>query len=84
MTSNTAVAQRSSDDLFNLIKSENMQRALSRALPKHIQADRMLRIVLTALRANPRLGESHQGSVIGSLLQLAQLGLEPNTPLGHA
>lgn len=44
----------------------------------------MLRVVLTAVRANPTLGKSHQGSVIGSLLQLAQLGLEPNTPLGHA
>lgn len=83
MTGQTAVARRA-DDLFELIKSDTMQNALARALPKHIKADRMARIVLTALRSTPRLGESNQGSVIGSLLQLAQLGLEPNTPLGHA
>lgn len=72
------------DDLFTLITSDKMQRALSRALPKHIQPERMLRIILTTLRANPTLGKSHQGSVVASLLQLAQLGLEPNTPLGLA
>ena len=57
---------------------------MSRALPKHLNADRMNRIVLTALRMNPKLAECSPASFFGCVLSAAQLGLEPNTPLGHA
>lgn len=79
----TAIA-RTTDDIFTLISSPTMKAALTRAIPTHIKPDRMLRVVLTALRATPALGRCQQGTVIGSILQLAALGLEPNTPLGLA
>lgn len=54
------------------------------ALPKHLDSDRMARIALTALRTTPKLGECDKYSFAAAILSSAQLGLEVNTPLGHA
>jgi recombination protein RecT len=70
------------DQLAGLVM--RMGPELGRALPKHVNAERMARIVLTALRMNPDLGRCSQQSFLGSVLTAAQLGLEVNTPLGHA
>lgn len=57
---------------------------IARALPKHITPDRMARVCLTALRTTPKLATCTQESFLGAILACAQLGLEPNSPLGHA
>lgn len=57
---------------------------LARAVPKHVTPDRMARIVVTALRTTPKLALTTQASFIACVMSCAQLGLEPNTPLGHA
>lgn len=69
------------DNMANLLK--RMGPAMSKAIPKHLDADRMARITLTALRQNPKLGECTEASFVGAVLSAAQLGLEPNTPLAH-
>ena len=56
---------------------------LAKALPRHMNADRMARIALTEFRKNPELGKCTPHSLFGSLLTASQLGLEPG-PLGHA
>lgn len=53
-------------------------------LPKHVSADRMLKIALGALRTTPKLMNCTTESLFGAIVQCSQLGLEPNTPLGHA
>jgi recombination protein RecT len=63
---------------------QRMGPEIARALPKHVTPDRMSRIVLTAVRTTPELAECTVPSFLGCVLSLAQLGLEPNTPLGHA
>jgi recombination protein RecT len=45
--------------------------------------DRMARMALTALRNNSRLQQADQYTLMGAIVTAAQLGLEPNTPLGH-
>lgn len=57
---------------------------IARAMPKHLTPDRMARVVMTALRTVPDLALCTRESFAGCVMQLAQLGLEPNTPLGHA
>lgn len=57
---------------------------IQRALPKHMDADRIARIALTAVRTTPKLLQTDQKSFLAALMQASQLGLEPNTPLGHA
>jgi recombination protein RecT len=50
---------------------------IKRALPKHMDADRMARIALTEFRKNPKLGECDPKSVFASIIIGSQLGLEP-------
>lgn len=61
-----------------------MEPEIKRALPKHITPERMARITLTAIRNNPELAQAEQMSLLSAVMQSAQLGLEPNTPLGEA
>lgn len=72
---------QNSNSLPELLKK--MTPEIAKALPKHVTPDRMSRIALTALRTNPKLAECTPGSFLGCVLSAAQLGLEPNTPMGH-
>ena len=56
---------------------------LAQMLPQHMTADRFLRITMNALRTNPKLMDCTVESLFAASLACAQLGLEPNTPLGH-
>lgn len=68
--------------VFDLIQS--MQGEFGRALPEQVGVDRFVRIAITVVRTNPNLAKCESMSVIAALMQSAQLGLEPNTPLGQA
>lgn len=70
------------EDMATII--HKMTKQIGQALPRHMTGDRMARIVLTAIRLNPKLGECTPASFIGCVMSCAQLGLEPNTPLGLA
>lgn len=60
-----------------------MKPQIAQAMPKHLTPDRMARVVMTALRTVPGLGSCTRESFAGCVMTMAQLGLEPNTPLGH-
>jgi recombination protein RecT len=52
---------------------------LEQALPKTgITAERLSRLTLTTIRLNPTLLEADLQSLLGAVMQSAQLGLEPN------
>ncbi|WP_237173007.1 recombinase RecT [Paracandidimonas lactea] len=63
---------------------ESQRGAIAAVLPKHVSADRMLKIALGALRTTPKLMNCSVESLMGAVVHCSQLGLEPNTPLGHA
>lgn len=46
------------------------------ALPKHLNADRMLRLALTAFSTTPKLRECSAISILSSIIVASQLGLE--------
>lgn len=54
------------------------------ALPRHVDPDRMMRVLRTAVRTVPKLAECEPVSVLSCMAQCAMLGIEPNTPLHHA
>lgn len=62
----------------------SQKKQIESALPKHLTADRMLRIIMTEIRTNPKLKECSIPSVIGSVIQASQLGLEPGGILGKS
>lgn len=55
---------------------EQFKGEIARALPKHLNADRISRIALTAFRTTPKLAECDPRSVFAAVIQSAQLGLE--------
>ncbi len=57
---------------------------IKKALPSVMTPERFSRIALSALNNTPQLKACTPMSFIGALLNAAQLGLEPNTPLGQA
>lgn len=57
---------------------------LKKALPSVLTPERFTRIALSALNNTPDLAKCTPMSFISALLNAAQLGLEPNTPLGQA
>lgn len=60
---------------------------IKKALPAVITPERFVRIATTAVSANPKLAEAASKSpmtFLGALMTAAQLGVEPNTPLGQA
>jgi recombination protein RecT len=54
------------------------------ALPKHLSVERMLRVCMMAVQRTPQLADCDIWTLARSMLTLASLGMEPNTPLGHA
>lgn len=63
---------------------KSMEGEIKKALPSVITPERFTRMVLSALSVNPKLAECTPKSFLGAMMSAAQLGLEPNTPLGQA
>lgn len=57
---------------------DRMKAQIALALPKHMNADRMTRLAMTAFSTTPALQECSMQSIAGSLMVASQLGLEPN------
>lgn len=64
-----------------LLKSQ--KNAINQVLPKHVSAERLMQVAFSAVRTTPKLLNCKSDSLIGAIVQCAQLGLEPNTALGH-
>lgn len=67
--------------VYQLIESQKAE--IARALPKHMDADRLARIAITVIKQTPALGNCEPLSLIGALMTASQLGLEPG-PLGES
>lgn len=61
-----------------------MEKEIAKALPSVMTPERFTRITLSAVSANPKLAECTPTSFLGAMMTAAQLGVEPNTPLGQA
>lgn len=81
-TAAMTAAQQKDTSLKGLIRS--MEPEIKKALPSVITPERFTRMVFTALSSNPVLQDCTPQSFLGSMMQAAQLGLEPNTPIGQA
>lgn len=68
--------------LADYVKS--MEGEIKKALPSVITPERFTRITLSALSSNPDLQNTTPQSFLAAMMTAAQLGVEPNTPLGQA
>lgn len=58
--------------------------ALKQIASKYITAERLVSIALIARAKTPELAKCSKESILTSLMQASEMGLEPNTPLQHA
>ena len=63
---------------------ERSKAQIQAALPRHLTAERMMRVCNTAVQKTPQLLDCEPRSLIGAIVQASQLGLEPDGTLGHA
>ncbi len=75
-------AKKNAPKLADYVKS--MEKEIAKALPSVITPERFTRITLSALSSNPDLQQCTPQSFLGAMMTAAQLGVEPNTPLGQA
>lgn len=61
-----------------------MAKEIEAALPSMLSSERFQRVALTAFSNNEKLQQCEPMSFIAAMMESAQLGLEPNTPLGQA
>ena len=78
----TTPAKKEQKTIQQYIKS--MEGEIKKALPSVITPERFTRMTLSALSVNPKLGICTPKSFLAAMMSAAQLGLEPNTPLGQA
>lgn len=83
MSDNTQIAtQQNVDPFFTFLAKQ--KNAVAQVLPKHLTPERMIRLTYAAATKSPKLRECSPGSIINCIILVSQLGLEPNTPQGHA
>lgn len=70
-------------EIKDWLQSDAVKRELALALPKHITADRMARVALTAAIRTPKLLQCTRESLFSCLMQCSQLGLEPDGRRAH-
>ena len=78
------IQKSKTSSVLGILQSDAFRQQIAVALPKHMTADRMIRISLTELRKTPKLMECDDKSLFGAIVQCSQLGLEPGNSLGHA
>lgn len=63
---------------------EVMKPEFEKALPEGFSAEKFTRMAITAVNKNPALAQCTMSSFFSALMNAAQAGLEPNSPLGEA
>ncbi|PVR72661.1 recombination protein RecT, partial [Salmonella enterica] len=80
----TPTAVKNNNDVISFINQPSVKEQLAAALPRHMTAERMIRIATTEIRKVPALGDCDTMSFVSAIVQCSQLGLEPSGALGHA
>src|SRR5271168_3507603 len=70
--------------VYQQIDNSGFKAQLAKAIPNSISADRLVRLALTMIKKNSRLQTCTPISIMACVVEIAQLGLEPEGVLGHA
>lgn len=74
-TSAIATRRQQMDTVRDLV--ERYEEKFQKVLPRYLSAERMIEITMTEIARNPDLLKCTQASLIGCVIQSAQLGLQP-------
>lgn len=69
--------------LHETMTAKDMMDKLRDVVPSHMKPESFIRVVINQLNLNPKLGLCTPASFVGSILQLAAIGLEPDGYRAH-
>jgi len=88
MTTTTAVTAVKAAPVtkYGTIKGfiEERQQAIAQLIPKHLNPERLMKVLLNSIYKTPALQDCTPSSLLQCALTSAELGLEPGGALGHA
>ena len=70
--------------LVELLNDDKVKKGLAAVAGKILSPDRVMKLVTNAIYRTPQLALCEPKTVLGALMASMSLGLEPNTPQGHA
>lgn len=65
------------------LESDHLRKEIAKVLPKHLTSERFMRVAITATTRTPELRKCDQATFFRCLLDLGQLGLEPDGRRAH-
>ncbi|MCA1973664.1 MAG: recombinase RecT [Caenispirillum sp.] len=77
-------ANKKPETIKEFLEKPKTLELMRQAVPRHMNPERMLKVMVQAVWRVPKLAEAHPVTVLGAMMSLVSLGLEPDTPLGHA
>lgn len=84
MAENKSLVKSKAEDVRTFLMRDAVKEQIKLALPKHLSADRLLRVAFTSILRTPGLLECTRESLLSCIMTCAQLGLEPDQFLGQA
>lgn len=79
---NAVAIQKEANNVRGVL--EKMKPQMEMALPRHLSADRLIRVAMTSIQNAPKLLECDRTSLYSAIMTCAQLGLEPDGVMGQA
>lgn len=76
--------EKKAETIRELLSRDSVKSQIAMVAPKHLTADRIVRIAMTSIQRTPKLLECTWQSLLGSVLTCTQLGLEPDSVSGRA
>lgn len=78
----TAITKQT-NDLRALLSTDGAKAQIAAALPKHLTADRQIRVLMTTINKVPKLLQCSQSSLLDALMRCSAAGLEPDGVHAH-
>ncbi|GAF91278.1 unnamed protein product, partial [marine sediment metagenome] len=83
MTAQVPALRQKQATIRAYLQKDDVKKQVQMALPKHLSADRLLRVAFTSISKNPKLLDCTTESLLGAIIQCSQLGLEPILGRAH-
>jgi recombination protein RecT len=77
----TALTKSTAATVGGMLKQNKAK--LEAAIPKHVNADRLMRVAVQAIQGSPILAQCSVPSLFTSIIRASMLGVEPNGPLAE-
>lgn len=83
MTTATQQQKDPIESIVRVVESPNLKAQIMRALPKQLDVERFMRLCMTVIRKTPAIQRCEPLSIVSSVVEASQLGLELDPVLGH-